>query len=238
MCPYTCVIEDCPTPHVFFSTRKDWENHVRYDHPPRWQCPLCDGEDIVFRTLGDVMDHFHKEHIEAVSDDFLPTLLSWSAIQCTEIRSCPLCESSGPQDSPDLVDHVLEHIHDFSLRALPWPKHIAPNLEKPVGTYSLEIRDADGLIQWLDEMAPGNSAQLQLSAFDMTQHSEPDSGNPSGGFDYFAENDYFADDPKDDSSKPQTNHSITSNQLSETLHTADSPPPDLSEQQVSENVQY
>ncbi|KAF6795403.1 DUF2457 domain-containing protein [Colletotrichum sojae] len=33
---------------------------------------------------------------------------------------CPLCDSTGPPDSPELMDHIAEHIHTFALRSLPW----------------------------------------------------------------------------------------------------------------------
>jgi hypothetical protein len=37
------------------------------------------------------------------------------------IKACPLCDSEGPEDSPELIQHILQHVHDFSLRSLPWP---------------------------------------------------------------------------------------------------------------------
>ncbi|KAL6352258.1 hypothetical protein LRP88_14463 [Fusarium phalaenopsidis] len=44
ICPYTCVVEDCPTPDVYYSTRTALERHIRQDHSPTWQCPLLESQ--------------------------------------------------------------------------------------------------------------------------------------------------------------------------------------------------
>jgi hypothetical protein len=53
------------------------------------------------------------------------------------IKKCPLCDSEGPEDSPELIEHVLQHVHDFSLRSLPWPVDPVISLDKPVGTFDM-----------------------------------------------------------------------------------------------------
>lgn len=37
------------------------------------------------------------------------------------ITTCRLYNTYGPSDSPKLLDHIAEHLHDFALRSLPWP---------------------------------------------------------------------------------------------------------------------
>lgn len=40
ICPYTCFLENCPTPLELFVTAKEWHEHVMDDHPLKFQCPL------------------------------------------------------------------------------------------------------------------------------------------------------------------------------------------------------
>lgn len=144
VCPYTCIADGCPTPHVYYNTRSALEHHIRHDHAPTWHCPLCDdAEDTpIFQNMTGIMEHLHQRHAGSVSDDFLPTLLSWSVRQSMGIDACPLCDSSGPPDSPELVDHVLEHIHDFALRSLPWPAQAPLDVNGEVGTFDLGTPNA------------------------------------------------------------------------------------------------
>ena len=58
------------------------------------------------------------KHPEVVEDD-LEEFLSGAEINIMGITNCPLCDSEGPQDSPDLIEHVLQHVHHFSLGSLP-----------------------------------------------------------------------------------------------------------------------
>jgi hypothetical protein len=62
------------------------------------------------------------------------------------IAKCPFCGLEGPEDSPELVEHVLQHVHDFSLRSLPWPMDPIENLGKLVGTF-----DISHVAKFLDE---------------------------------------------------------------------------------------
>jgi len=98
---------------------------------------------MVYSAMEDIVDHIQSHHQEALSNHPLSTLVSWSAVQRVGIRSCPLCSSYGPQDSPELVDHVVRHAYEFALRALPWPRLAAEDLNKPVGTYTLPEEKAD-----------------------------------------------------------------------------------------------
>lgn len=83
-----------------------------------WQCPFCD-DAVVYDVIQDIVNHLLKDHIDISSDD-LPGLLSLASEHGMGIKSCPLCGESGPQDSPELVMHVMEHMHEFSLLSLPW----------------------------------------------------------------------------------------------------------------------
>ncbi|KAH8898152.1 hypothetical protein GQ53DRAFT_623351, partial [Thozetella sp. PMI_491] len=118
--PYTCIAEDCTTPHALYCTRRDWEDHVKTDHrPSRWGCPICNNATTVFSDLEALVRHVQDHHADTLPTESLETILQWGAVKSYGLTSCPLCSSSGQLDDPDLVDHVLKHTHDFALRALP-----------------------------------------------------------------------------------------------------------------------
>lgn len=86
-----------------------------------------------------ILSHIQEYHQEELLENSLPTLLSWSTVQRMGIKSCPLCSSCGAEDSPELVDHVLQHTYEFALRSLPWPKPIIHNLNVQPGSFNLSL---------------------------------------------------------------------------------------------------
>ncbi|KAJ6044395.1 hypothetical protein N7460_005750 [Penicillium canescens] len=125
--------------------------------------------------------------------DDIHTLLHLGATKSYGLTCCPLCNSSGSLDAPELIDHVLQHTHDFALRALPWPKHRDHARSLP-GTYDSKIPNADLVRSWLDdvieETTDSIAAQLDLRSWD---RATQDPNEECSGFDYFEKNDYFAD---------------------------------------------
>ncbi|KAH7205726.1 hypothetical protein BKA60DRAFT_151878 [Fusarium oxysporum] len=146
--PYTCIFDRCPAPDVYYSSRSMLEQHFRQDHPPVWVCPLCD-QGRVYSTMTEMMDHLHNAHAQAMGEN-VSTLISSSAQMRMGIESCPLCEVKGDADSPELIDHVLEHVHDFSLRSLPWPKSADVDLGGEVGSFNPARGEAVAITQWLE----------------------------------------------------------------------------------------
>lgn len=76
------------------------------------------------------MSHTKERHHETVSEDQIQILTTVCRRSIPlEISACPLCNFSaaeGGEVGRDVViDHIAEHVHSFSLRALPW----APNDE-------------------------------------------------------------------------------------------------------------
>ncbi|KAH8812802.1 hypothetical protein F5884DRAFT_671604 [Xylogone sp. PMI_703] len=136
LCPYTCILENCPTPYNIFVTQNEWKDHVLNEHPPQWQCPCCEDDPPMFESLSGITGHLMSEHLDIISDD-IGDLLSAAEINVMGITKCYLCDSEGPQDSPDLVEHVLQHVHDFSLRSLPWPTDPTISLSKSIGTFDV-----------------------------------------------------------------------------------------------------
>ncbi|TRX94463.1 hypothetical protein FHL15_004618 [Xylaria flabelliformis] len=196
--PYTCILENCPTPYNLFATHDKWEGHVMNDHPSQWHCPCCEDDAPVFESLFEVNNHMMSRHPDAISDS-LEDLLSDAEIKVMGITKCPLCDSKGPQDSPELVEHVLQHVHDFSLRSLPWPTDPPLSLSKPVATFDTDYatrlyKDDSGdeysfsIAEWAESVAPkkGDSGEISVVDsegselfLDMTKY--PENTTPSGG---------------------------------------------------------
>ena len=150
-------------------------------------------------------NHLQTSHKDELVDNPLSTLVSWSAVQRMGIRSCLLCSSSGPEDSPELVDHVLRHAYDFALRALPWPRRIGHDLNRHIGNFTLpeDPEDAKGLVDWIAEAESGTSKEAELSHFDKADHIIPVAMDLGEDANYFDTNGYFDDHSTDGSSKPQ-----------------------------------
>ncbi|KAF5655147.1 1-phosphatidylinositol-4,5-bisphosphate phosphodiesterase [Fusarium sp. NRRL 25303] len=146
--PYTCIFDRCPVPDVYYSSRSMLEQHFRQDHPPVWACSLCD-HGSVYPTMTEMMDHLQDNHAQDIGED-ISSVISSSAQTRMGIENCPLCEVKANADSPELIDHVLEHVHDFSLRALPWPRPSEVDIGGEVGSFNPESGEAVAITQWLD----------------------------------------------------------------------------------------
>ncbi|KAI8721611.1 Phosphoinositide phospholipase C [Fusarium sp. LHS14.1] len=204
ICPYTCVVEDCPTPDVYYSTRTALERHIRQDHSPTWQCPLCSDEPH-FASMTDTMAHFMALHPDAAEEDDISTLISLSTQRKTGIEACPLCDVEGIVDSPELIDHVLEHVHDFSLRSLPWPRSSHINLGGEVGTFDLGHSKCPSVIQWLGGVAEeGGHQRAQLSQFNHNRVAIVESQEPPYSDYDLPDEICFADEHGDGSAAAET----------------------------------
>ncbi|KAI1132237.1 hypothetical protein F5Y10DRAFT_284131 [Nemania abortiva] len=196
--PYTCVLENCPMPYKFFATHNEWKDHFMNDHPSQWNCPCCEGDAPMFESLSGVINHITLRHPDAISNG-LEDLLSDAEIKVMGITQCPLCNSEGHQDSPELVEHVLQHVHDFSLRSLPWPADPPLSPSKPVATFDTDCatrlyKDDSGneyslsIAEWAESVAPkrGDSGEISVVDpegnelfLDMTKY--PENMTPTGG---------------------------------------------------------
>ena len=192
--PYTCILENCPTPYKLFVTEKEWNEHFLDTHPPKFQCIYC--ESTTLDSLARLMSHFQVQHPEISDDDFADSLAK-SAVHVMGITKCPLCDSEDSPDSPELIEHILEHIHDFSLRSLPWCKDPMRNLNKVAGTFDVTVQDVNRIIQWVDKSSPKEELQLQLSSFDKNSPVEEGTASKHSKVDYFTQNDYFTDESSD-----------------------------------------
>ncbi|KAM0337647.1 hypothetical protein ACHAPU_011530 [Fusarium lateritium] len=120
--------------------------------------------------MTDMLDHLHVSHKDSIGKDDLSANLYASAQAQMRIDSCPLCDVTGPLDSPELIDHVLEHTHDFSLRSLPWPRSTQLDLGSEVGSFDVGGDESATVVaQWLDGYEHENSdasPTLELSKWD------------------------------------------------------------------------
>jgi hypothetical protein len=155
--------------------------------------------------MTDMMEHLMASHQDAAEGDGISTLISLSTQRKIGIEACPLCDVEGIVDSPELIDHVLEHVHDFSLRSLPWPRSSHINLGGEVGTFDLGHSKCPSVIQWLSGLSDVEGhKRLQLSQFDHNRVAIVESQiPPSQDYDLPGEI-CFADEHGDESAAAET----------------------------------
>ncbi|KAF9772470.1 hypothetical protein IL306_009815 [Fusarium sp. DS 682] len=123
------------------------------------------------------------------------------------INNCPLCEVNGDTDSPELIDHVLEHVHDFSLRSLPWPKSSEVDLGDEVGSFDSKGEAADTVTQWLEgyeHETEDIDPTLKLSSCDYGRLAIISEQMQSGDRDKIGLDICFADEHGDESAEAET----------------------------------
>ncbi|KAK5449518.1 Calmodulin-dependent protein kinase cmk2 [Exophiala xenobiotica] len=144
LAPYTCPFPSCPTPAVFYKTKDAWKSHLFQDHCAAgyWDCMACSkaGQPLTFPSVIKFELHTTQEHGDAVSATQLATLRRIShRTSPPPLEFCPLCyfrpvDKTGAIIVDDLIDHVGDHIHDFSLESLPW----AQDQSRPLHDKSVE----------------------------------------------------------------------------------------------------
>ncbi|KAF5720962.1 1-phosphatidylinositol-4 5-bisphosphate phosphodiesterase [Fusarium mundagurra] len=220
--PYTCIFDRCPAPDVYYSSRSMLEQHFRQDHPPVWVCPLCD-DGSVYPTMTEMMDHLHDVHVQDAGDD-ISSIISSSAQKRMGVESCPLCEVKGDTDSPELIDHVLEHVHDFSLRSLPWPRSSEVDIGGEVGSFNPQRGEVVSITRWLDgyeHETEDIDPLLKLSSCDYGRLAIITEQMRSEGEDKLGLDIGFADEHGDESAEAETDIS----QLTQsTIESANEPP--------------
>jgi tetratricopeptide (TPR) repeat protein len=243
ICPYTCIVEECPFPYRFYVTRNEWREHVLRDHPPKWRCSCCTGTRPVFQSLSSFMAHLDEKHGNQVSDANFQRIMAKSTFRPFGITSCPLCDIHGPVDSPELVEHVLGHIYDFSMYALPWRAIPQKSVKRPIRTFNdvapvLDSNDDEvttqmrmfnhtRLLGWAEEfhegeedLTPAQRATIRDLDWDDYQAMGGEDGTCPTMTDYFdrADIDYFEDDASSHRASSEAAHS-TSTRRSSTAST-------------------
>lgn len=160
ICPYTCILEECPSPETIYVSRTDWMRHVRQVHARCWECIPCKTPGrmpLIFPSVAEFIHHIKKHHDDTIREDQYQTLLESAAVPApTGLSSCPLCDEAGDADSEPLLNHILEHVHEFSVRSLPWPAAETEDNES-------RVRDYFSNNDYFDEGSNGQSSQLIVS---------------------------------------------------------------------------
>ncbi|KAJ8128123.1 hypothetical protein O1611_g5513 [Lasiodiplodia mahajangana] len=98
--PYTCILEKCKTPTEFFLTSSSWLRHMRDEHM-----------SSVGSQLSSRLPPLNLDSSQRLELPKCPNL---------ELMWCPICNDRLHSINIEYDDHIAEHIHSLSLRALPW----------------------------------------------------------------------------------------------------------------------
>jgi hypothetical protein len=153
-----------------------------------------------------MMDHLHDTHPQVIGED-IPDIISSSAQAKMGIGNCPLCEVKDDVDSPQLIDHVLEHIHDFSLRSLPWPRSSEVDTGGEVGSFNPECEASVIVTQWLEgyeHVTKDIDPDLKLSNYDYGRLAIISEQIQSREQDKVGLDIYFAEEHGDESAEAET----------------------------------
>lgn len=201
-----CFAEHCPVPHALYRTRGEWEKHLQVHHPRKWKCQICEtSTGIVFLSIDDLWFHVAEEHRDSFPVNLLDTVTFWPSVPSMGLQRCPLCHSTGPVDDPELIEHVLQHTHNFSLRSLPWADSLIEHGQQPAGQlYNLNYLASSApqdqnvspipwrMHTWLQQLEVPESEQWEFCMTMLSKLSasgtEADLSQPSG---YFTINVYF-----------------------------------------------
>ncbi|KAH0538097.1 hypothetical protein FGG08_005309 [Glutinoglossum americanum] len=192
LCPYTCILDDCPKPEVLYTTKEAWRKHLAEEHQTvqYWVCFAC-GDSEQFLQEDAFVCHVREKHYGTVSGEQIPTLTSVCKRSTpVQINTCPLCNLPAAQDGEvgrdALIDHIAEHVHSFSLRALPWAPTVEEENEERIN-HSVQ-RVQEWFLRWpiLEEAVENRPVRVK-------EERLRDSDN------YFEYNQYFADSSGSDS---------------------------------------
>lgn len=129
--PYSCFISECETPYELYLTTENLLAHVMDKHSSVcWTCNFCSSGDqatgsSLTHTRHDFWsaeaweDHVRKVHSDRIKAAQLPVLVELSKRSVIGPLTCPLCDFSTDAIDSKIDDHILQHLHEFSLRALP-----------------------------------------------------------------------------------------------------------------------
>lgn len=185
------------------------------------------------------MAHLDEKHGSQVSDDTLDGIIAKSAFRTFGITNCPLCNEKGPTDAPELIEHVLGHIYDFSMYALPWRTTYQAGLRRPIRTFNdvapvIEQSDNEDatkmrmlshvrMLEWVKErhagdenITPERKTTIRDLDWDDYQATYDEDRVDPIATDYFdhAEIDYFEDDASSGGASSQGRYSASTRQLS------------------------
>ena len=165
ICPYTCVLPKCPQPLTLFATREAWKEHLHEEHPKNvyWVCFACP-DAVRFDQAEELHSHILQDHRSIESELQIQTLKSAGERTAPqELTCCPLCDNPQTQeasvDKLALTNHIAEHVHEFSLRSLPWPRDNETASETRIEQSAVKVAQWLGIEEELSAVAQSPSAK-------------------------------------------------------------------------------
>lgn len=171
--PYVCIYPHCDTSDAMYVTTDDWKKHMKESHSVcRWICDACwfdSDEPTQFQYESEQawLDHIKTQHEDAFEDDDLPDLAEESQRTALPPVQCPLCHGHTPLLNPETDKHIAEHLHSFSLQALPW-EIIGPDQDTQASVGStahqvLSLDDGEEAASEVEQNDVGNVGHLSLT---------------------------------------------------------------------------
>ncbi|KAF7537784.1 hypothetical protein G7054_g3489 [Neopestalotiopsis clavispora] len=128
--PYSCFIDGCETPYEMYLTSENLLGHVMDKHSTScWTCNFCrpgdynDGNSLHitldFWSAEEWINHVTEAHSGQIRVAQLSVLASLSKRSVLGTLACPFCDFASGTMVSSIDDHILQHLHEFSLRALP-----------------------------------------------------------------------------------------------------------------------
>lgn len=164
--PYMCIYEQCPLPDEMYLTSEELIKHIREHHgTTMWSCPYClqktsEDNSCIFKTSEQWQNHMQQAHGNLIPEEHLLSLAGVSERQVIQDVACPLCAYS-PEGIQTTVDqHILQHLHEFSLRSL--PPVAGDDTQDSISNGSVGASNSD----W-EDMDEDESPTPQLVSFDV-----------------------------------------------------------------------
>lgn len=127
-------MEECSNDNEMYLKADQLLAHMRAKHSlTKWTCNPCstntkqtsesgqsDSQALVFFDSAESwLAHTEKEHGNLGPAPQRDILTELSKRQLIGPLECPLCDSEPTEPSTGIDEHILKHLHDFALRALP-----------------------------------------------------------------------------------------------------------------------
>jgi len=124
-------MDNCDTADEMYLTAESLLAHMLERHSViRWTCDYCaydankskestDEEPQQFDTAKEWESHIVAKHGDTIPFSQLATLGELNKRPMIGPLSCPLCQFTTDSMDTKIDDHILQHLHEFSLRALP-----------------------------------------------------------------------------------------------------------------------
>ncbi|CZR58258.1 uncharacterized protein PAC_08149 [Phialocephala subalpina] len=129
--PYSCFVEECNTPYEMYLTAEKLLAHMVEKHSSmRWTCDYCPSRDKSseqrstdapheFTSAEAWVEHMEKVHSDRVTANQRSTLAELNKRPMMGPLACPLCDFVMENMGSKIDDHILQHLHEFALWALP-----------------------------------------------------------------------------------------------------------------------